>query len=252
VLVIQVLLFLLIGVVGGFLSGFLGIGGGVVLIPLLVYIGHTSIKTATSVSMVVIIFASCSGLLGHYRGKNIHAPTGISMGVASIFSAFGGSLISGVVSDRILYYCYTGLVAAALIMLLLSQAQDDSMGGEFQLRKLPTFLVGILQGFLTGILGIGGGFIVVPLLIYLLDMPTLLAIGTSLFVILFSAIVGLLGKVATGQFILGITIWVVLGTIPAAQIGAWIAQKTSPRLLRFFLVILLGLILAKMIGSIFL
>jgi uncharacterized membrane protein YfcA len=143
-------------------------------------------------------------------------------------------------------------VAAALIMLLLSQAQDDSMGGEFQLRKLPTFLVGILQGFLTGILGIGGGFIVVPLLIYLLDMPTLLAIGTSLFVILFSAIVGLFGKIATSQFNLGITIWVILGTIPAAQMGARIAQKTNPRLLRFFLVILLGLILAKMIGSIFL
>lgn len=248
---IQVLLFLLIGVAGGFLSGLLGIGGGVVVIPLLVHIGHTSIKTATSVSMVAIIFAAFSGILGHYRAKNIHIPTGVWMGVPSIFSAFGGSLISGVVSDRILYYCYTGLVAAALIMLLLSQAQDDSMGGEFQLRKLPTSLVGILQGFLTGLLGIGGGFIVVPFLIYLLDMPTLLAIGTSLFVILFSAIVGLLGKVATGQFILGITIWVVLGTIPAAQIGAWIAQKTSQRLLGLFLVILLGLILTKMIGSLF-
>jgi len=250
--VIQVLLFLLIGVVGGFLSGFLGIGGGVVVIPLLVYIGHTSIKTATSVSMVVIIFASCSGILGHYRAKNIHIPTGVWMGVPSIFSAFGGSLISGVVSDQILYHCYMGLVAGAVIMLLFSRAKDSSVAGEFRFRKLPTSLVGILQGFLTGLLGIGGGFIVVPFLIYLLDMPTLLAIGTSLGVILFSAIVGLFGKVATAQFNLGITIWVVLGTIPAAQMGAWIVQKTNPRLLRFFLLILLGLILAKMIGSFFL
>lgn len=251
-LVVQILLFLLIGVVGGFLSGLLGIGGGVVLIPLLVYTGHTAIKTATSVSMVVIIFASCSGILGHYRGRNIHFPTGLWMGVASIFSAFGGSFISGVVSDQLLYYSYTGLVAGALIMLLFSQAKDSSVAGEFHFRKLPTILVGILQGFFTGILGIGGGFIVVPLLIYLLGMPTLLAIGTSLVVILLSAIVGLFGKIATSQFNLGITIWVILGTIPAAQMGARIAQKTNPRLLRFFLVILLGLILAKMIGSIFL
>ena len=248
----QVLLFLLIGVVGGFLSGLLGIGGGVVLIPLLVYIGHTPIKTATSVSIVAIIFAAFSGILGHYRGRNIHVPTGMCMGVASIFSAFGGSFVSGFVSDQILYHLYTGLVAGALMMLLFSQAQDSSVAGEFQFRKLPTVLVGILQGFLTGILGIGGGFIVVPLLIYLLDMPTLLAIGTSLVVILFSAIVGLFGKVVTGQFNLGITIWVILGTIPAAQMGARIAQNTSPRLLRFFLVMLLGLILAKMIGSFFL
>jgi uncharacterized membrane protein YfcA len=247
--VIQALLFLFIGVAGGFLSGLLGIGGGVVLIPLLVYIGHTPIKTATSVSMVVIIFASCSGLLGHYRGKNIHVPTGVWMGIAGIFSAFGGSLISGVVSDQILYYSYTGLIASAIVMLLFSREKDSSMTGEFRFRKVPTFLVGVLKGFLTGLLGIGGGFIVVPFLIYLLDMPTLLAIGTSLLVILFSAIVGLFGRIATGQFDLGITTWVVLGTIPAAQMGAWVAQKTSQRLLRFFLVILLGLILARMIGS---
>lgn len=249
---IQILIFFLIGFVGGFSAGLLGIGGGVILIPLLVYIGHTPIKTATSVSMVVIIFASCSGILGHFRGRNIHIPTGMCMGVASIFSAFCGSLISGVVSDQILYYSYTGLVAAAFIMLLFSQEKDGSMAGEFRFRKLPTFLVGILQGFLTGLLGIGGGFIVVPLLIYLLNMPTLLAIGTSLLVILFSAIVGLFGKVATSQFNLGIIIWVILGTIPAAQIGAWIAQRTNPKLLRFFLMLLLGLILAKMISSLFL
>jgi len=209
---IQILLFLLIGVVGGFLSGLLGIGGGVVLIPLLVYIGHTPIKIATSVSMVVIIFASCSGLLGHYRGRNIHVPTGIWMGGAGILSAFGGSFISGVVSDRILYYFYTGLVASGIIMLLFSQAQDSSTAGEFQFRRLHTVLVGILKGLLTGLLGIGGGFIVVPLLIYLLNMPTLLAIGTSLLVILFSAIAGFFGRLATGQFNLGITIWVTLAT----------------------------------------
>jgi uncharacterized membrane protein YfcA len=82
-------------------------------------------------------------------------------------------------------------------------------------------------------------------------MPILLAIGTSLFVILFSAIVGLLGKIATGQFNLGIIIWVVLGTVPAAQLGARVAQKTNQRLLRLFLIALLGFILAKMIGSLF-
>jgi uncharacterized membrane protein YfcA len=136
-------------------------------------------------------------------------------------------------------------------MLLFSREQNSSIPGEFRFRKVPTVLVGILQGLLTGILGIGGGIIVVPFLTYLLGMPILLAIGTSLFVILFSAIVGLFGKVATGQFNLGLTVWIVLGTVPAAQIGAWAAQKTTERSLRFFLVTLLGIILAKMIGSLF-
>jgi uncharacterized membrane protein YfcA len=247
--VIHALQFLSIGVIGGFLSGLLGIGGGVVFIPLLVYLGHTPIKVATSVSMVVIIFASASGLLAHHRAKNIHFPTGLWMGIASIFSALVGSFVSGVISDMVLYHLYTGLVATALIMLLLSAKRGGPPSAEFCLRKLPTLLVGILQGLLTGLLGIGGGFIVVPFLVYLLDMPTLLAIGTSLLIILFSAIAGLFGKIMTIQFNPTITIWVVAGSIPAAQIGAWVAQKTGQRLLRLFLIILLGLILARVIGD---
>lgn len=246
---VQGLPFLFIGAVGGFLSGLLGIGGGVVFIPLLVYLGHTPIKIATSVSMVVIIFASASGLLGHHRAKNIHFSTGMWMGIASIFSALVGSFVSGAVPDMVLHHLYTGLVAAALIMLLFSAKRGGPLSAEFGLRKLPTLLVGILQGLLTGLLGIGGGFIVVPSLVYLLDMPTLLAIGTSLFVILFSATVGLLGKIATAQFNPGITTWVVLGAVPAARLGAWVAQKTDQRLLRLFLIALLGLILAKIVGD---
>lgn len=243
---------LLIGGVGGFSSGLLGIGGGVILIPLLIYVGHTSIIIAASVSMVVIIFASSSGALAHYGRQNIHIPTGIWMGVASISGALAGSLLSSVFPEAFFYYLYMGLVGGAIVILLFRRQEDQAASGEYHLRRLGTVIVGLFQGFVAGILGIGGGFIVIPLMIYFLHMPIHKAVGTSLLVMLFSAVAGFIGKLTIGHYDLRIILWVVVGTIPATQVGAWAAQKSSPRLLRLFLVILLIGILVWMIRSVFL
>lgn len=249
---IRVLVLFFIGIIGGFLSGLLGIGGGVVLIPLLIYVGHTSIKIATSVSIIVVIFASFSAAFAHYRRRNVHTPTGIWMGLTSISGAFGGSFLSGILPENFFYYLYMGLVAGAVIILLLPRPEDQAISREYHIRKLPTFLVGILQGFLMGILGIGGSFIVIPLMSYFLELPTHKAIGTSLIVTLFSAVAGFMGKFAIGQFDLYIIIWVVLGTVPATQFGTWASHKSSPQLLRLFLTILLVGILIWMIWKVFL
>ncbi len=234
---------------GGFLSGLLGIGGGVVLIPLLVFVVHVPIKMAASASIVVIIFASSSGSFAHYGRGNLHIPTGIWMGLASISGALGGSLFSGVFSENFFYLLYIGLITGAVAMLLFRSKEELGVQSEYHLRKPRSVLVGLLQGFVTGVLGIGGSFIIIPLMIYSLGVPIHKAVGTSLVVTLFSAVAGLIGKVAIGHFDLHIILWVVLGTLPATQFGARTAQKSSPRLLRLCLVILLIGILLWMIRS---
>jgi len=249
---IQVLILLSIGAVGGFLSGLLGIGGGVILIPLLVYVGHTSIAVAASANIVVIIFASISGGAVHYGKGNVHALTGTWMGLASMVGALVGSLSSNVFSEEFFYYLYMALVAAAIIILLFPRPEERATSTEYQLRRLPTVFIGLFKGFVTGVLGIGGSFIVIPLTIYFLDMPIHMAVGTSLLVTLFSAVAGFFGKLAIGHFDLSVIIWVVLGVIPTTQVGVWAAQKSSPRLLRLFLGILLVGILIWMIWSVLL
>jgi uncharacterized membrane protein YfcA len=243
----QILTLLLIGGVGGFLSGLLGIGGGVVLIPLIIYFGQTSIKMAASVSIVVVIFASSFGTFAHYGRGNLHVQTGIWMGLASITSALGGAFFSGMFSEAFFYLFYIGLIAVAIVMLFFRSQEELAIAKEYHLRKPHTVSVGLFKGFLTGVLGIGGGFIVIPLMIYFLGMPIHRAVGTSLVVTLFSALAGFMGKVAIGHFDLNIILWVVLGTIPTTQGGAWVAQKSSPRLLRLCLMILLIVILIWMI-----
>jgi len=249
---VETLTLLLIGGVAGFLSSLLGIGGGVILIPLLIYVGHIQILVATSVSVVAIIFASSAGTVAHYGRGNVHIATGIWMGVASIASALGGALLSGYFPDALLYYLYMGIVTAAIIMLFLPRLRQTPNPREFHLRRLPAVLTGLFKGFMTGVLGIGGGFILVPLMIYFLDMPIHKAMGTSLAVNLFTAAAGFVGKLATGNYDLRVIFWVVLGIIPATQAGAWAANKSSPRSLRLFLVALLMVILVKMAWSVFL
>jgi uncharacterized membrane protein YfcA len=248
---IEALVFVVIGIVGGALSGLLGIGGGVVLIPLLIYFGDISIQVAASVSIVVIIFASSSGALSHYRTKNVHFSIGIWMGVASICGALGGSIVSKAFSEDLFYVLYVALVAVALVMLLFPRSQHRTMTGEYRFRRVHTVSVGLLQGFVMGILGIGGGFLVIPLMIRVFDMPIHQAVGTSLFVTFFSAVAGFIGKITVGHYDLHVIPWVVLGAIPGAQIGSWLSQRSSPRLIRFSLVVLLVAILARMIWGAF-
>lgn len=247
----MVLTLVLIGVVGGFLSGLLGIGGGVVLLPLLVYGGQIPIKMATSVSMVVIIFASASSMLAHGARGNLDLSTGLRMGVASISGALVGSLLSGIFPEALFYWLYISLVAAAAVVLVMPRREGRTRHADAEKHKLTPVFCGLFQGSVTGVLGIGGGFIIVPLMIYFLKMKIHKAVGTSLIVILFSAVAGLFGKVAVGHFDIQTIVWVIAGVIPATQAGAWTAQKASPRILRLILAgLLIGILVWTVANSV--
>ena len=247
---IEVLTFLLIGAIGGFLAGLIGLAGGVVLIPLLIYLGKTSIEMATSISIVVIMFVSFSGFLAYRRRGNVHVSTGLWMGVAGVAGALAGSLLSKIFSVSFFYTFYIGLVAVAAVMLAFPGPEVRAPIREHNLRKLPIVLVGLFKGFITGVLGVGGNFIILPLMVRVLDMPIHKAVGTSLVCTLFAALAGLAGKLAIGHFNIYIAVCVVLGAIPATYGGAWAAHKSSPRSLRLFLLTLLVLILVRMLWNI--
>lgn len=245
------IMLLLIGAVGGFLSGFLGIGGGVILIPLLIYLGEYSIKDATAVSVVFIIFASISGILGHK--KNINLEIGIWIGISSIVGTFSVAFLNNIISDRMLNYFFGVVVFLSAFMLLFPTARErqtdlDNIESESIISKrLLAVFIGLLKGSLTGLLGVGGGFIVVPLMIYCLKMRTLAAVGTSLLITLISGICATISKTATLKTIeISSITWIVLGAIISAQIGAWLAYQVKPALIRKILFMLLLLIFVRL------
>ncbi len=243
---IEIMLLLLIGSLSGFFSGLLGLGGGVVLIPLLIYGAGLDISSAAAVSMVFILFASLSGVLGHYRLGNIKSQIGILMGAASLAGCFFAGYYSGMIPEFVLQLLFIMVVVSAALMLLQNRTNIYSKE-EKPVKIIPTVLIGFLKGVLTGMLGIGGGFIVVPLMIYFLGLPIHHAIGTSLVVNFLAAIAGISGKFVALDLELGLTWWVIAASIPGVQVGCHMASKASPRMLRYFLLILLIIILISML-----
>jgi uncharacterized membrane protein YfcA len=204
---------------------------------------------ATSVSLPVIISASLGGAIGHSARGQVDLCAGAWMGVASVCGSIWGSMLSDLFPNGFLYCLYVGLVTLAAGILLFQRDKNRAVGREYRFRKGPAILTGCLLGLLTGVLGIGGGFLAVPLMVGLFHMPTHRAVGTSLLVILFSAIAGLIARSVLGHFDLHTCAWVVLGTIPSTQLGAWAAHRSSAQSLRYCLALVLIGILCKMVWS---
>jgi len=214
---------------------------------MLIYWGGLPIADAVTISMIFIVFASISGIICHKRLGNIVGYIGILMGIGSVAGSFSSALFSGVISDFILQLVFIAIVFIAAVMLLFKERIDNNIEEGILTKKITTILIGLVQGILTGMLGIGGGFIIVPLMIYLLGMPVHSAVGTSLVVIFFSANAGIVGKAAGLSLTLGSAWLVVVGAIPCAQIGGWTTSKTKPHVLRNFLFALLVVVLISML-----
>ncbi|MCL4369781.1 MAG: sulfite exporter TauE/SafE family protein [Chloroflexi bacterium] len=226
-----------IGLVGGFMAGFLGIGGGIVMIPLLMYGAGLPMKLVTGISMVQAFFATSSGLLIHRRNRTIDVRLGAILGTAGVIGALVGSVGSSMLSGRTLLSLYMLLVTIAVGLLVFAPRTEKAK--ETPVKAWHAFPLGLGVGILAGMLGVGGGFIMTPLMISVLRIPTKVAVGTSLLMILPTTFAGATGKIATGQFDLAIAAAVIVGSVIGAQFGGRVNSRVSPRAIRASLALLL-------------
>lgn len=234
-----------VGLISGFLAGLLGIGGGVVIIPLLIYVGGVPIKLATGVSVVQAFFATASGLVIHRRARTVDVRLGLVLGGAGIIGGLLGALGSAAVNPDVLLLVFLALVVVAIVLLFVAPRGDAT---KIYTVNVPlSFLLGGAVGVLAGMLGVGGGFIMTPLMISVLKVPTRVAVGTSLLMILPTTVSGSVGKIMTGQFDLETTAAVVVGSIVGAQFGGKANTRLAPRRIRLILTLLLFAILIRTI-----
>lgn len=232
-----------IGLIGGTMAGFLGIGGGIVIIPLLLYVAGLEVKLAMGISMIQALFATLSGLLIHRRNRTVDVRLGVILGIAGVMGALIGSFGSAYISADILLITYFCLVGLSIFLLFVAPKNESPRDKDVSIPQ--AFPLGLGVGTLAGMLGVGGGFIMTPLMISVLRIPTRTAVGTSLLMILPTTISGSFGKIATGQFNLEIALVVITGSIIGAQIGGRLNSKISPRVIRTALTILLFAILIR-------
>jgi uncharacterized membrane protein YfcA len=223
--------------VASFLSGLLGIGGGVVLTPLLLYlppalgISALPVKIITGLTIVQAISGSILGASRHRSYGNVSTRLVLLMGPTAAAASLVGALISRDVSDRVLLAIFAVMALATAAMLLLPGEPQQGTTDDLQLNVPLAVGISVVLGFLGGMVGIGGIATIVGALIYLLRVPPRVAIGTSLAIGMFGAVAALIGKAATAQVDPPLAALVAITALVASPMGAWVSIRTQPHVL---------------------
>ncbi len=271
-----------LGFVVGLLSGLFGVGGGFLMTPLLIMFGIPPTVAAASDSNQIVA-ASASGSYAHYRLGNVDFKMGIFLLIGGIVGGAGGVQVIKVLRAlgnadfliMITYVLMLGFVGGYMLLESLQAMRKSKVSSPAQFKPkesayakfikslpyqmnfdksgivlspvVPLFL-GTLVGVLAAIMGVGGGFIMVPVMVYLLRMPMHVVVGTSLFQVLFTCInVTILQAYSnrTVDFILALLLLV--GSVIGAQVGARLSTRLKDDQLKIYLAILVLVVMVKML-----
>ena len=215
----------------GLSLGLIGGGGSIITVPVLVYVVGVEAHEAVGMSLAVVGVTSLIGASLHYRRGTVRFKTGATFGAAGIAGAYFGSRLTYLLSPAAILLSFAALMLLiAALMLTRKQRGESADHKKFDIFK--AVLAGLMVGLLTGFLGVGGGFLIVPALVLFGGLSMKDSIGTSLVVIAINCAAGLAGHLAHGGFDLRlagqVTALAVLGTL----IGTALSHKTSPARLR--------------------
>lgn len=240
----------LLGFAGAFVSGLVGVGGAIVMIPLLYYVppllgvGSLPMREVSGVTMVQVLAASAVGAWTHGRHAAVHRGLALRGGMAMAVASLAGAVVSSQLSARALLSVFAVMATVALPLLAVRPVAADKSAtpaGTALSRTLAVVAL-VLIGFASGLVGAGGAFLTVPVMIALLRLPVRLAIGTSLAVTVMSALTGVLGKALTAQIPLGPAGAVMLGSLVGARVGARVSRRIPVRVLQIVLAGLVALV----------
>lgn len=231
---------LCLGLVIGTLLGLLGGGGSILTVPALVYLLGQSPQTAVTASLVIVGSNSVLGAVLYTRRGGPDWRVALTFGGAGMAAAYITATWSDQISSEVLMMSFAGLMLVVGGMMLFRRNRPDE---ERELRGLPTVLAsGLMVGGLTGFLGVGGGFLIVPALVMLVGLPMQQAVGTSLIVIAMNSLAGLMGHLGGATLDLGM-----IGAFAGAGfvgifVGSWLNRRLPTELLkRGFAVFVIGL-----------
>ena len=224
-----------LGVGGAFVSGLVGVGGAIVMIPFLLYgppllgVGALDIKTVAAITMVQVFVASVSGMIAHGRHRAVNRRLATVGGAAMAAGSLAGAVGSKYVPERWLLVVFATMVTVAFALMLLPEPPPDvAQPAEVKEYSAPlTALTTGVVGVAAGLVGAGGAFLLVPLLLVVVGVPIRVTIGSSLAITAVAATAGVLGKAVTGQIPVGPALVVAAGALPGAQLGAIASRRLS-------------------------
>ncbi|SEQ96739.1 hypothetical protein SAMN05216232_3837 [Virgibacillus subterraneus] len=236
----------LIGFVGSFVSGMVGIGGSIIKYPMLLYIpamiGLTTFTAheVAGISAVQVLFATIGGVWAYRKGGYLNKKLIIYMGISILIGSFIGGYGSQFMTDAGINLVY-GLLAtiAAIMMFVPKKGLDDIPFDQVTFNKWLAASLALIVGVGAGIVGAAGAFILVPIMLIILKIPTRMTIATSLAITFISSIGSTTGKLLTGQVLFIPAIIMIVASLIASPLGAKFGQKVNTKILQWTLAILI-------------
>lgn len=236
---------LVVGFVGSFLSGLLGIGGAIINYPLLLFLpaalGVASYTEHQVSGMIAIqvFFSTLSGVLSLRKDKLIHyklvAYMGSAIIVGSLLGAYGGKFLSG--STINIVYAILATIAA-IMMFVPKKGREGTSGEELKFNAILAVIAAFIVGITSGIVGAGGAFILVPIMLTVLKIPTLVSIASSIAITFISSIGATVGKVMAGHILIWPSIIIVIASLLAAPLGTKVSKLINAKALQGILAFL--------------
>ena len=249
----MVLLLVALGFGAAFLSGLVGVGGAVVLIPLLLYVPpllglpELGIKAIAGITIVQVTAGALSAASGHRGGGHVDRRLVATLGPTMIAASFVGAFGSAFFEPIILEAVFAGLALfAATMMLGLRHRAPASTDGPPMFDRRLAIGIGVVVGVLAGFIGAGGAFFLAPVLLHVLRIPMRYVVGSSVGIVAVSAGAGLLGKALTGQVDWLLAAALVVGALPGGRVGAAVSKRTTPYRLSIALGVVILIVAVRM------
>jgi uncharacterized protein len=236
----------------GLSLGLMGGGGSILTVPIFVYVLGYDPKLAIAMSLPVVGVTSLVGAIGHWRAGNVQLRAAGLFGVIAMVGAYGGAKLGGLLNGQVQLSILALVMLVAAAMMFRSAGRTPVADSEPAGRDMPVHLlvpVALSVGVLTGLIGIGGGFLVVPALVILARTPMKQAVGTSLLVIAMNSVSGFAGYLGQVEvpwsFMAGFTAVAVAGILAGTYLVRFVSQRALKQAFAAFLIVMGSFILYR-------
>lgn len=244
-LVLVLALSLLIGVSLGVLGG----GGSILTVPILVYVAGMDPKEAIAASLFVVGVTSAAGVVSHARHGRVRWRTGLIFGAAGVVGAFLGGILGGHLPGELLLVLFALMMVATSVAMIRGRKAVDESKKHAELPVLRVLLDGLVVGLVTGLVGAGGGFLVVPALALLGGLPMAVAVGTSLLVIAMKSLGGLAGYLSAVELdwplVLAVTAAAIVGSVVGGRLAGRIPETALRKGFGWFVLVMGAFVLTQ-------
>ncbi|WP_022870106.1 sulfite exporter TauE/SafE family protein [Yaniella halotolerans] len=241
----------LLGLAVGVSSGLFGIGGGIIILPALVYLLGYKTRIAVGTSLLAVVLPSIVGVISYAAESNVNLLMAALLAAGSIFGAPIGSWLLSIVPQRAVQWGFIAFMILVIISLFVVVPSRDATVDIDMLTGVGLVALGLFTGVMSGLLGIGGGVIVVPLLVVLFGESDLVAKGTSLLMVIATGIAGTVSNVLRKNVDPAGALTIGLSAAIMTPLGVWAAHALAPAIANMVFAAFLVIVIARMLVDVF-